>query len=98
MENDKLYYTIGKIAVERYESICSKLSDNTATELDSSGEKILSEIIALAKNRLTVEENEKIAEKGGDVWVERTSKSHFPHIRLHGGALEDDPPEHNFDK
>ncbi len=98
MENDKLYHTIGKIAVERYESICSKLSDNTATELDRSGEKILSEIIALAKNRLAVEENEKIAEKGGDVWVERTSKSHFPHIRLHGGALEDDPPEHNFDK
>ena len=59
---------------------------------------MLGEIIVLAKNRLTVAENEKLAEKGDDVWVERTSETHFPHIRLHGGALEDDPPEHNFEK
>jgi len=43
------------------------------------------------ENRLSVEENETGFEKGSDVWVERTSESHFPHIRLHGGALEDDP-------
>ncbi|PWW81574.1 MULTISPECIES: hypothetical protein [Prosthecochloris] len=98
MDKDKLYHTIGKIAEEKYESICSKMSDNTATELDRNGGEVLAEIIALAKNRLTVAENEKLAEKGKDVWVERTSASHFPHIRLHGGALEDDPPEHNFDK
>ncbi|UZJ40806.1 hypothetical protein OO006_10635 [Prosthecochloris sp. SCSIO W1101] len=98
MDKDKLYHTIGKIAEEKYESIRSKMSDNTATKLDRAGEKLLAEIIALAKNRLTVAENEKLAEKGKDVWVERTSASHFPHIRLHGGALEDDPPEHNFDK
>ncbi|MCG8341507.1 MAG: hypothetical protein MI684_01575 [Chlorobiales bacterium] len=98
MDKEKLYYTIGKIAEEKYASICSKMSDNTATELDRSGGKILAEIIALAKNRLTVAENEKIAEKGGDVWVERTSKSHFPHIRLHGGARGDDPPQSDFDK
>ncbi len=98
MDNEKLYNTIGKITEEKYESILSKMSDNTATGKDRSGREILSEIIALAKNRLSVAENEKIAEKGGDVWVERTSTSHFPHIRLHGGALEDDPPDHNFEK
>ena len=98
MDQEKLYRTIGKIAEEKYESICSKLTDNTATEKDRCNSELLSEIIAMAKNRLTVAENEKIAEKGGDVWVERTSTSHFPHIRLHGGALEDDPPEHNFEK
>jgi formyltetrahydrofolate synthetase len=98
MDKDTLYHTIGKIAEEKYESLRSKMSDNTATKLDRAGEKMLAEIIALAKNRLTVAENEKLAEKGKDVWVERTSASHFPHIRLHGGALEDDPPEHNFDK
>jgi len=98
MDNEKLYSTIGKITEEKYESILSKMSDNTATGKDRSGGEILSEIIALAKNRLSVAENEKIAEKGGDVWVERTSTSHFPHIRLHGGALEDDPPDHNFEQ
>ncbi len=98
MDQEKLYKTIGKIAEEKHESIRSKLSDNTATEQDRRNGELLSEIIAMAKNRLTVAENEKIAEKGGDVWVERTSKSHFPHIRLHGGALEDDPPHHSFDK
>lgn len=98
MDKDKLYYTIGKIAEEKFESIRSKMSDNTATTEDRSGGKVLAEIIALAKNRLTVAENEKLAAKGDDVWVERTSETHFPHIRLHGGALEDDPPEHNFEK
>jgi len=90
--NDKLYYTIGKVAAEKHDSITSKLADDTATEQDKVHAVILDEIMALAKNRLNVEKNEQIAEKGGDVWVERTSESHYPHIRLHGGALEDDPP------
>ncbi|ANT65396.1 MULTISPECIES: hypothetical protein [Prosthecochloris] len=90
--NDKLYYTIGKIAADKHESITSKLADDTATEQDKVHALLLDEIMALAKNRLSVEKNERIAEKGGDVWVERTSESHYPHIRLHGGALEDDPP------
>lgn len=90
--NDKLYYTIGKVAAEKHDSITSKLADDTATEQDKVHAVLLDEIMALAKNRLNVEKNEQIAEKGGDVWVERTSESHYPHIRLHGGALEDDPP------
>ncbi len=93
---EKLYRTIGKIAEEKYESICSKMSDDTATEQDRINASLLEEIIALAKNRLSVAANEAIAEKGGDVWVERTSESHYPHIRLHGGALEDDPPMLNL--
>ena len=93
MDNAKLYATIGKIAVEKHDSICSKISDDIATEKDRCNGELLAEIIAMAKNRLTVLENEKLAAKGKDVWVERTSTSHFPHIRLHGGALDDDPPE-----
>ncbi|ACF45725.1 MAG: hypothetical protein OQK66_03740 [Prosthecochloris sp.] len=94
--NEKLYRTIGTIAVEKYESISSKISDDIATEQDKENFALLEEIIALAKNRISVAENEKIAEDGGDVWVERTSESHYPHIRLHGGALEDDPPMLNL--
>ncbi|ASQ90028.1 hypothetical protein CHL67_03010 [Prosthecochloris sp. GSB1] len=96
--DEKLYRTIGKVAREKYESIESKLKDDTATKKDRYNFELLEEIVALAKNRLSVAKNEAIAEKGGDVWVERTSRSHFPHIRLHGGALEDDPPQQNFDK
>ncbi len=95
--DEELYRTIGKIAAEKYESLASKLKDDTATKEDRQNFELLREIIALAKNRLTVARNEKIAEQGGDVWVERTSRSHFPHIRLHGGALEDDPPPHGFE-
>lgn len=94
--NEKLYKTIGTIAVEKYESISSKIRDDIATEQDKENFALLEEIIALAKNRISVAENEKIAEEGGDVWVERTSESHYPHIRLHGGALEDDPPMLNL--
>ena len=94
--NEKLHRTIGTIAVEKYESISSKISDDIATEQDKENFALLEEIIALAKNRISVAENEKIAEEGGDVWVERTSESHYPHIRLHGGALEDDPPMLNI--
>jgi hypothetical protein len=51
----------------------------------------LQEIVALATNRLSVASNESEFSKGEPVWVERTAASHYPHIRLHGGALEDDP-------
>ncbi|HCD36351.1 hypothetical protein EKD00_06975 [Chlorobium phaeovibrioides] len=87
----RLYWSIGKVATEKMESLLSKMSDDTATQEDRLHAAILQEITALAKNRLSVEENETGFEKGSDVWVERTSESHFPHIRLHGGALEDDP-------
>ncbi|ARM31277.1 hypothetical protein [Prosthecochloris sp. HL-130-GSB] len=93
---EKLYRTIGKVTEEKYESLRSKLGDDTATEQDRQHVELLEEIMALAKNRLSVAKNEQIAEKGGDVWVERTSETHYPHIRLHGGALEDDPPMLNL--
>jgi hypothetical protein len=42
-----------------------------------------------------VKQNESAVETGGDAWTERTA-SHYPHIRLHGGALEDDPLKMNI--
>jgi len=84
--------TVGKVALEKLESLASKIRDDVATEADRINHEILSEIAALASNRLSVEENESIVEEGGDAWTERT-ESHYPHIRLHGGALEDDPPK-----
>ncbi|NTU44485.1 MAG: hypothetical protein HGA99_03030 [Chlorobiaceae bacterium] len=88
--NPAQYSTIGKVAVEKLESIRSKMLDNTATEEDRLLGRLLEEITALAKNRISVTANESDFSKGSDVWVERT-EGHFPHIRLHGGALEDDP-------
>mgnify|MGYP006879802040 CR=1 FL=1 len=87
------YETIGKIAMEKLASLHSKMRDDTATTEDRQHATILEEIAALARNRISVIENEAKLEKGKQVWVERTSESHFPHIRLHGGALEDDPIE-----
>jgi hypothetical protein len=88
---DKAHYcTIGKVAMEKLDSIRSKMLDNTATEEDRRFALLLQEITSLAKNRMSVASNETEFSKGSDVWVERT-QSHFPHIRLHGGALEDDP-------
>jgi len=81
--------TIGKIAMEKLDSILSKMHDNTATEEDRQLGLLLKEIAALAKNRMAVAANEAEFSKGNPVWVERT-QAHFPHIRLHGGALEDD--------
>ena len=86
-----LYYTIGKVAMEKLTSTLSKMQDDTATVEDRQLALHLQEIAALAKNRLSVAENETEFSKGSPVWVERTAQSHFPHIRLHGGALEDDP-------
>ena len=89
--NQTLYYSIiGKVTTEKLESIQSKMQDDTATTEDRQFALLLQEITALAKNRLSVAANESEFSKGGVVWVERTA-THFPHIRLHGGALEDDP-------
>ena len=87
---------IGKVTLEKLESIASKISDDVATEADRHNHEILAEIVALASNRVSVSENESSVEMGGDAWTERTSQSHFPHIRLHGGALEDDPLKMNL--
>nr|WP_238974613.1 hypothetical protein [Pelodictyon luteolum] len=87
----RLQSLVGKVAMEKLDSILSKIKDDTATSIDREHAAILREIQALAKNRLSVEVNESGFRRGDEVWVERTSESHFPHIRLHGGALEDDP-------
>ena len=86
-----LYNTIGKITIEKLTSIRSKMRDDTATAEDRLLSVLLQEIEALAKNRLSVTENETEFSRGKSVWVERTAQTHFPHIRLHGGTLEDDP-------
>ncbi len=88
--DNALYSTIGKVAMEKLESIRSKMQDDTATSEDRRLAVLLEEITALARNRVSVASNESEFSKGSDVWVERT-EGHFPHIRLHGGALEDDP-------
>ncbi len=89
--NPPIYYsTIGKIALEKLQSITSKMRDDTATAEERQFAPLLQEIVALAKNRLSVTENESEFSRGESVWVERT-ETHFPHIRLHGGTLEDDP-------
>ncbi|NTV98333.1 MAG: hypothetical protein HGA70_04135 [Chlorobiaceae bacterium] len=87
----ELYCTIGKIAIEKLESIRSKMLDDTVTPEDRLLGELLGEIVGLAANRISVSLNEEALEAGKQVWVERTSQSHFPHVRLHGGALEDDP-------
>jgi len=86
-----LFYTIGKVAMEKLASTLSKMQDDTATAEDRQLAALLQEISALAKNRLSVAANENEFSKGSQVWVERTAQSHFPHIRLHGGTLEDHP-------
>lgn len=87
------YCSIGKVAMEKLESIHSKMQDDTATENDRLCALLLQEISALAKNRISVAANESEFREGKKIWVERTAATHFPHIRLHGGALDDDPPQ-----
>jgi hypothetical protein len=82
--------TIGKVTLEKLEILASKNRDGVSTEADMVNHEFLSEIVALAMNRMSVEKNESIVDEGGEAWTERT-ESHYPHIRLHGGALEDDP-------
>ena len=85
-----LYCTIGKVAMEKLTSTLSKTHDDTATAEDLRLAALLQEIVALAKNRMSVAANETEFSKGNPVWVERTAQSHFPHIRLHGGTHEND--------
>ncbi len=84
------YSTIGKVTLEKLQSITSKMRDDTATAEDRQFALLLQEIVALANNRLSVTENESGFSKGESVWVERTA-AHYPHIRLHGGTLEENP-------
>ncbi len=84
------YSTIGKVTIEKLRGITSKMRDDTATAEERQFSLFLQEIVALANNRLSVASNESEFSKGEPVWVERTAASHFPHIRLHGGALEED--------
>ncbi|NTU96334.1 MAG: hypothetical protein HGA62_00785 [Chlorobiaceae bacterium] len=91
LRRKELYCTTGKIAMEKLESIRSKMLDDTVTPDDRLLGELLAEIVGLAANRVSVSINEKALHEGKTVWVERTSLSHFPHVRLHGGALEDDP-------
>ncbi|TNJ39720.1 hypothetical protein FGF66_03620 [Chlorobaculum thiosulfatiphilum] len=86
---------IGKVTLEKLESLASKVRDDVATEADRLNHEILREIVALAMNRVSVKQNESAVEKGDAAWTERT-ESHYPHIRLHGGALEDDPLKMNI--
>ncbi|MBM3422275.1 MAG: hypothetical protein FJY09_03340 [Chlorobi bacterium] len=90
-DNKHYYHMIGKVAVEKLASLRSKMRDDTATSDDRRHAAILAEIVALAGNRVSAGANETARKEGRNVWVERTSGSHYPHIRLHGGALEDDP-------
>ena len=87
--------TIGKVTLEKLESLASKIRDDVATEADRLNHEILREVVALAMNRVSVTQNESAVETGGTAWTERTA-SHYPHIRLHGGALEDDPVKMNI--
>ena len=84
---------IGRVLIEKMDSLHSKIQDDTATSIDKANLDFSNEIFALAKNRINVQKNEKLAEKDKDIWVEKTSDSHNPHIRLHGGLMEDDPPQ-----
>ncbi len=91
--NDTLELTtIAEVLLEKYESLSSKVRDETATEIDKHNLDFIREVIAIAKNRVTALRNEQARQEGKDVWVERTSESHNPHIRLHGGVREDDVP------
>ena len=96
IKSQEALFTIGKVTLEKLESISSKISDNVATEADRNNHDILREIVSLSMNRISVKQNESVVEQGGSAWTERTSGSHYPHIHLHGGALEDDPLKMNI--
>jgi DNA replicative helicase MCM subunit Mcm2 (Cdc46/Mcm family) len=85
--------TIAEVLLEKHESLASKLRDETATDSDKHNFEFIQEVIALAKNRITTLRNEQAKREGKEIWVERTSESHNPHIRLHGGVREDDVPK-----
>lgn len=88
--DEHLLRLIGEVLVEKQESLRSKMSDGTAIQSDVVNLAFAEEVIALAKNRLSVWRNEQRADES--VWVERSFEQ-YPHIRLHGGVREDDPPK-----
>jgi DNA replicative helicase MCM subunit Mcm2 (Cdc46/Mcm family) len=91
--HDLFQQRLAEVILEKFESLSSKRRDDLATDADKHSLEFLEEVIALARNRVSVELNEKNVSEGKEAWVERTSESHNPHIRLHGGTLEDDPPK-----
>jgi LAS superfamily LD-carboxypeptidase LdcB len=92
-ENSLELMTIAEVLLEKRESLASKVRDETATQADKHNLDFANEVMALAKNRVSAFRNEQYKKMGKDVWIENTSQSHNPHIRLHGGVLEDDPPK-----
>ena len=73
MDQALYYSTIGKVTMEKLGSLQSKMQDDTATTEDRQFALLLQEIVSLAKNRLSVTENESEFSKGSAVWVARTS-------------------------
>jgi len=71
--DNALFYTIGKVAMEKLTSTLSKMQDDTATAEDWRFAALLGEIAAVAKNRLSADANEIEFSKGSQVWVERTA-------------------------
>ncbi|MDW8465100.1 MAG: hypothetical protein RML35_02610 [Chloroherpetonaceae bacterium] len=91
MEYDlQLLQFIGEVLLEKVHSLRSKLHDDTALQVNRVNLAFAEEVIAMAKNRLTVLRNE--AQNDGSLWLERSFEQ-YPHIRLHGGVREDDPPQ-----
>jgi hypothetical protein len=91
MEHEvELLKLIGEVLLEKRDSLRSKVADNTQVQADTFNLAFAEEVIALAKNRLSVLRNEQ--RKGEDIWLERSDEQ-YPHIRLHGGVREDDLPQ-----
>ncbi|MDX2128117.1 MAG: hypothetical protein SFU91_03690 [Chloroherpetonaceae bacterium] len=90
-ELQRLHQVIGEVLSEKLLSLRSKAADDTATNADRVNLNFAEEVFALARNRFSVTNNEASHMQGGDVWVERTG-AHYPHIRLHGGARDEDVP------
>ncbi|MFN3385334.1 MAG: hypothetical protein ACK42Y_01960 [Candidatus Thermochlorobacter sp.] len=88
--DEHLLRLIGEVLVEKQESLRSKMSDGTAIQSDVVNLAFAEEVIAQAKNRLSVWRNEQRADES--VWLERSFEQ-YPHIRLHGGVREDEPPK-----
>ncbi len=65
-----LLMTIGEILLEKEASLRSKRRDQTATVADQMNLAFASEVIAMAKNRISVWENELKRASNAAVWVE----------------------------
>lgn len=82
---------VGNVLTEKLQSLRSKRRDDIATGGDLINLAFAEEVMALALNRISSLDNAAAQENGEVRWAERT-ESHNPHIRLHGGALEDNIP------